>query len=531
MQSFDYIIIGAGSAGCVLANRLSEDRSVRVLLLEAGPSTNRFWVKTPAGMAKLFKHPELNWNFYSEPEAALNGRRIYWPRGKGLGGSSAINGMVYVRGNRRDFDGWHRLGNKGWGWEEVEPVFRRIEGEDAAAGAALKLSTPSVACPATEMFVAAAASLGIPRVERFTGESEESVGVLSSTIFNGRRHSSYDAFVAPVRARNNLAIRTGIHVDRISIENGRATHVVGRAKGGTAQLWHATSEIILCAGAVGSPKMLMLSGIGDGEELGRHGIPVEKHLPGVGKNLQDHFTARMQYLTPPALSYNRRIRGLAKYAEGARYLLTRRGYLTLASSLSAAFVKSSPAMDYADIEISFRPMTFSETRNGGIAVDRYDAISASIYRMRPESRGQVRLRSADAGEAPIIEPNYLGEEGDVEAMVNGMRIARRIFQAAPFAIPAGDEVVPGAEAQSREEIIDHMRRKGTCAYHPAGSCKMGVDAMAVVDARLRVHGVRGMRVIDASIMPTVTSGNTNAAAMMIAEKGAAMVIEDRRRAV
>jgi len=533
VNCYDYIIVGAGSAGCVLARRLSEDPGTRVLLVEAGPPADDFWIRTPAGMGKLFKSERYNWCFQTEPVPSLRNRRIYWPRGKTLGGSSAINGMVYVRGNRRDFDHWRDLGNPGWGWDDVLPYFRRSVCDAADTEPAsgphglLTVSDPSVLHPAALAFLASAQQTGLARLDDFNEGDQEGVGLLRATIRNGVRQSTYDAFLAPVAGRRpNLEIRTGAHVRRVLFSGLAATGIEVLLEGRT-QRFEAAREVILCAGALSSPHLLMLSGIGDGQQLRQYGIATVAHVPGVGKNLQDHFAVRVQAQTTPGGSYNQHLGGWRKYAEGARYLITKGGYLALGSSIAAAFVRSGPDVEYADMELSFRPMTFSYDGSSKAVVDSFPAISASVYRVRPASRGEVALRSSDPMQSPAFVPNYLQDPEDVRAMLAGLRRLREILAMEPLSALIVRELVPGDPVRTDAQWIDYMEREGQCAFHPAGTCKMGKDSMAVVDARLRVRGVERLRVVDASIMPVVTSGNTNAPTIMIGEKGADMILADR----
>ncbi|WP_349607709.1 GMC family oxidoreductase N-terminal domain-containing protein [Cupriavidus sp. DF5525] len=533
MHCYDYIIVGAGSAGCVLARRLSEDPGTRVLLVEAGPPADDFWIRTPAGMGKLFKSERYNWCFQTEPVPSLRNRQIYWPRGKTLGGSSAINGMVYVRGNRRDFDHWRDLGNPGWGWDDVLPYFRRSVCDAADTEPAsgphglLTVSDPSVLHPAALAFLASAQQTGLARLDDFNEGDQEGVGLLRATIRNGVRQSTYDAFLAPVAGRRpNLEIRTGAHVRRVLFSGLAATGIEVLLEG-RIQRFEAAREVILSAGALSSPHLLMLSGIGNGEQLRQHGIATVAHVPGVGKNLQDHFAVRVQAQTTPGGSYNQHLGGWRKYAEGARYLITKGGYLALGSSIAAAFVRSGPDVEYADMELSFRPMTFSYDGSSEAVVDSFPAISASVYRVRPASRGEVVLRSGDPMQSPAFVPNYLQDPEDVRAMLAGLRRLREILAMEPLSALIVRELVPGDPVRTDAQWIDYMEREGQCAFHPAGTCKMGKDSMAVVDARLRVRGVERLRVVDASIMPVVTSGNTNAPTIMIGEKGADMILADR----
>ena len=533
MSEFDYIVVGAGTAGCVLAGRLSEQADCRVLLLEAGPPPDNFWIRTPAGMAPLFNSKRFNWGFYTEPVPTLQGRRVYFPRGKTLGGSSAVNGLVHNRGTRADYDGWAQMGNAGWSWDDVLPLFRRMETNTLGPGpyhgtdGPLHVARPSILHPTVVDFIEAAARAGLPRVERFSGQEAEGVGQTQINVRDGVRHSAYDAYVAPVRKRPNLTVRTGVHVRRVLFEGeGRRATGVELSDGTQLQRIASTREVILCAGALQSPQLLMLSGIGDGAALQRLGISTRMHRPGVGQNLQDHCVIRFQAESTRDSSYNRHLTGWRKYLEGLRYVSTRSGYLTMPSSPAVALVKSDPAMAYGDLQFSFRPMTFSFDAQGHASVDSFHGLGATVYRVRPASRGEVQLKSADPMDAPRFIPNFLQADEDVHAMLSGIRSLRRIFATEPLASRVVKELLPGPDCTSDDQLVDYLRGAAACAFHPAGTCKMGHDEMAVVDARLRVHGVEGLRVVDASIMPTVTSGNTNAPVVMIGEKAADMIRAD-----
>ncbi|WP_277182818.1 GMC family oxidoreductase, partial [Caballeronia sp. BR00000012568055] len=531
METFDYIIVGAGSAGCVLARRLSDTAANRVLLLEAGPRSNKFWVHTPAGMGKLFFHKELNWNYFTEPMPALRSRKMYWPRGKGLGGSSSINGMVYIRGHRDDFNYWKSLGNSGWGYDDVLPYFKRMEhnerGEDQyrGVGGPLCITDPVVKHPSSHDFIAAAVSCGIPYTEDLNGEVHDAVGFIQHNIRAGRRHSAYTAYVEPILMRENLSIRTGCFVERVEFRGHEAVGVV-IIENGHRRTIRAAREVILSAGALNSPQLLMLSGIGPATELRRHQIHIRVDLPGVGQNLQDHFYVHASYATTRRSSYNNHISGIRKLWEGARYLTTHKGYLALGSSQVAAFVKSKPSEPYADLQISFRPMTFSYLESGRIEVDPTPAVAASVYRVRPSATGAVTLKSSDPTHPPALTPNFLNHPDDIGAMIFGIRKIRQIMSAQPIASRIISEKVPGPTMESDDQILDYMEQHGNSAFHPAGTCKMGHDPLAVVDSRLKVRGLARLRVVDASVMPRVTAGNTNAPSMMIGEKGADMILED-----
>lgn len=538
MQTFDYVVVGAGSAGCVVAGRLSEDPQANVLLLEAGPPADTFWVHTPAGMARMFFHPQFNWNYYTEPIPTLADRRMYWPRGRGLGGSSAINGMIFVRGHREDFNHWERLGNAGWGFDGVLPFFRRMEhnerGTDAfrGQGGPLWVSDPCVLHPSNTDFIEAAVQAGVTRSEDLNGEVHDGVGVLQHTIRRGKRQSAYVAYLKTQRHRRNLSVETNCHVRRVLVEHGEAVGVEIE-QGGHTRIVRAAREIVLSAGALNSPQLLMLSGIGPGAHLQAHGIDVRHDLRGVGQNLQDHFYVHGSYHARPDSSYNRELCGLRKYWQGLRYLLTGSGYLALGSSQVAAFVKSSEHQPYADLQISFRPMTFTYQLGGSVVVDPQPTMGVGVYRMRPSSRGMVLLNSKDATSPPVIEPNFLEHDEDVTAMISGIRWIRQIMGQPPISSRTTGEKLPGAHLQTEEQLLEYMRQHGNCAFHGAGTCRMGRDSLAVVDERLRVHGVRRLRVVDASVMPSITSGNTNAPSIMIGEKGADMIASDRvaRRAM
>ena len=532
METYDYIVIGAGSAGCVVARRLSDDPGIRVLLLEAGPSADDFWIHTPAGMGKLFGDERFNWSYFTEPIPTMQDRQIYWPRGKALGGSSAINGMVFIRGHQLDFDHWRDAGNPGWGFDEVLPCFKRMEhnerGADRYRGAEgpLWISDPIIRHPSSFDFIESACRTGIPRTEDLNGELHDGVGFIQHNIRRGKRQSAYVAYVEPVRGRGNLVVETGTHVQRIVFDGRVATGVEVIARGQQRTI-RAVREVIVSAGALNSPHLLMLSGIGDGSALQKHGIRPVLDLPGVGQNLQDHFYVHCDVRSTPESSYNRALGGARKYWEGVRYLTTRKSFLALGSSQVAAFVKSRPEEEYADLQISFRPMTYRFHADGHLDVDPYPAVSASVYGVRPASHGHVALRSADPADRPAFVPNYLSDPDDVRAMISGLRKIRAILATLPFASRVVEELAPGPQVQTDDQLLDFMERSGNCAYHPAGTCKMGRDPMAVVDERLRVRGADRLRVIDASIMPRVTSGNTNAPSIMIGEKGSDMIREDQ----
>ena len=527
----DYIVVGAGSSGCVVASRLSEDPAVKVLLIEAGGSMEAFWVNTPAGMAVLFRSEKFNWRFKTEPVPTLDGRVVQWDRGKGLGGSSSINGMIYMRGQPRDYDQWAELGNPGWGWDDVLPYFKRSENNARGANGfhgsqgPLSVTDPVEVHPAARDFISACAAAGIPPSDDLNAPPYPSVGLRQYTIRNGRRHSVYKAFIEPVREqRRNLTILTDAVVTRVVLDGGDAVGVEV-IQGGHKRIIHAAREVILSAGALASPQLLMLSGIGDGGELQRLGIAVQRDLPGVCRNLQDHWYASFTSRATPGSSVNHRLSGPRKYLEGARYLLTHGGYLALGAAPVTADVNSE-AGGAADTQLSFNAMSFSATPAGEVAADAWPGVSGSVVLLTPESRGHIELAGNDPLQAPRFHPNYLSTERDVRRHLTGMRRLREIMATPPMAGRLVEEVKPGRACETDEQLLTHLKRTGGTGWHPVGTCRMGSDEQAVVDARLRVHGIARLRVIDASIMPTIVTGNTNAACIMIGEKGADMIRED-----
>lgn len=530
MENYDYIVVGAGSSGCVVASRLSEDPHARVLLIEAGGSMEDFWVNTPAGMAKLFGSERFNWRFKTAPVPTLDGRQVQWDRGKGLGGSSAINGMIYMRGQPEDYDRWAQLGNAGWGWDDVLPYFKRSENNMRGANAfhgdqgPLCVTDPVELHPAAHDFITACVNAGIERSSDLNAPPYPAVGVRQYTIRKGQRHSAYKAFLEPVRHRPNLDILTNAHVMRILFDGDEATGVEVQLQSQHRAIT-ATREVILSAGALASPQLLMLSGVGPAAQLQRHGIAVRRDLPGVGRNLQDHWYASLAWRCTPGSSVNHRLSGLRKYLEGARYVLRHSGYLALGAAPVTAYARSEPG-ERVDLQLSLNPMSFSATASGEVAADSYPGLSASVVLLSPRSRGYLELASANPLDAPLLHPNYFSDESDIRRHIAGVRLLRQILQTPPLAQRVVEEIKPSPQCTRDDELFDYIKRFGGTGWHPVGTCKMGNDSAAVVDAQLRVHGLRRLRVIDASIMPVIPTGNTNAPCIMIGEKGANMIRAD-----
>lgn len=528
MEIFDYVVVGAGSAGCALAGRLSEDPTKTVALVEAGPPARSFWIGAPAGIAKLFRHTRLNWNYFTESVPTLNGRKVHWPRGKVLGGCSAINGMVYMRGHPLDFDDWEALGNEGWGWNDVLPYFMRSESNERGASqyhndkGPWKVSDPVLRHPTSEAFIAAAQRHGIERIADLNGPPFEGVAFQQFSIGDGRRHTAYDAFIRPVLHRRNLRVLTDTLTLKVLFEGRQACGIEVQERGQRRTI-RAAREVILSAGAINSPQILMLSGIGPGEMLNRHAIPVLLDAPGVGRNLHDHWGGTLTLQGRQESSYNSQLVGWRKFWHGANYLLRRRGYLALGSSPLSIYTRSSPELRQPDLQLVTRPMTFHFEPDGAIKIDSFPGISAVALLMDPRSKGHLELRSNNPGDAPLIHPNYLADPEDARRLLVGMKLMRKILATEPMASRIMAERSPGPQVTTDEELLDHVKNNGTTAWHPVGTCKMGIDAMAVVDPSLRVRGVERLRVVDASIMPEITSGNTSAPAVMIGEKAADLI--------
>jgi len=529
--SYDYIIVGAGTAGCVLANRLSADPSVSVLLLEAGGKDDYIWTKIPVGYLYCIGNPKVDWGFKTEPEPGLNGRAIDYPRGKVLGGCSSINGMIYMRGQARDYDHWAQLGNPGWGWDDVLPYFLKSEDNLAlepsdlhARGGEWRIEKPRISWEILDAFMDAAAEAGLPKVDDFNTGNNEGVGYFHVNQKRGWRWNTSRGFLKPVRNRPNLRVITGAHTKRVNIEDGRATGIVFDL-GGTEQVAAATGEVILAAGAVASPTILQLSGIGPGEALREHGIAVQHELPGVGGNLQDHLQIRCAYKVEGVETLNERANSLiGKMGIGLEYLLFQRGPMTMAPSQLGAFAKSDPSYDTPNIQYHVQPLTLDKF---GEPLHTFPAFTASVCNLRPESRGTIRLKSSDPYDSPAIRPNYLSAERDKQVAAQSVRYTRNIVNQPALAKYNPQEFKPGLELETQEDLVKAAGDISSTIFHPIGTCKMGDDPMAVVDGRLRVHGLRGLRVVDASVMPSITSGNTNSPTLMIAEKASEMIMADR----
>lgn len=523
---FDYVIVGGGSAGCVLANRLSADPACSVALLEAGPRDRNPLIHMPAGYLGIMQFGILNWNYYTEPQAELDGRRLYWPRGRVLGGSSAINATVYIRGVPADYDGWAQLGNKGWSWPDVFPYFLRAEGHCGGAdayhadGGPLKVARVPCENPLAEAWIAAGEQAGFPRSHDFNGATQEGFGALDCTVAEGRRASSAACYLTPVLHRPNLTVLTGAHSTRILIEKGRAAGVE-YALGRRRHAVHADREVILSAGAVNSPQLLLLSGIGPADELRALGIGCVIDLPGVGKNLQDHLHGAVKHLCPLPVSLYTHLQpgGFARAL--ATYLHSKTGPMAKVGLEALAFVKATAGVEDPDLQYHF---VMGLYRDHGRKLIKRHGFMSYYNASRPESRGEIALRSADPLTAPAIQPNYFRTENDRRLLREGLRISREVFRQRAFDAYRGEELAPGPSVRTDTDIDAYHRQTAETIYHPVGTCRMGPDDMAVVDSRLRVHGIDGLRVADASIMPRLVSGNTNAPTIMIAEKAVDLML-------
>jgi choline dehydrogenase len=538
VETFDYVIVGAGSAGCVLASRLTEDAGVTVCLLEAGPSDWHPYIHIPAGFIKTFYNPRLNWCYSQEPGPWTNGRRIYAPRGKTLGGSSSINGHIYNRGQRLDFDTWAQLGNRGWSYADVLPYFKRIERRLGEADPLYRGCEGPITVtdidwrhPLCEAFIAGAVSLGIPRNPDYNGSTQEGVAYAQRTIHRGLRVSASTAFLRPAMRRPNLAVRTNAHATSIALEGKRAVGVrySRGGRGGVPLMVRARREVIVSGGAYNSPQLLQLSGIGAPALLTAHGIAVTHALPGVGEGLQDHYAPRTVARVKNVDTINERVRGLRLLGEIARWAVTRKGVLALSPTLVYCFWHSGETAESSDLQLTVTPASYKEGEQGRLEDE--PGMTVAAWQQRPESRGHVRIRSADPFAPPLIQTNYLAQEIDRRVLVAGMRLARRLLQSEPLAPFYAYEDFPGPGVQSDDELIAAATQRAQTTFHPGCSCRMGpaADPFAVVDEELRVHGLEGLRVVDASVMPRMISANLNAATLMIADR-ASDLIRNRRPA-
>jgi choline dehydrogenase len=527
----DYVIVGAGSAGCVMATRLSEDPATRVVLLEAGGEDRNRWIHIPLGYGKTFADASVNWCYEAEPDPGANGRRIFWPRGKVLGGSSSINGMVYIRGQHEDFDLWRQFGNTGWSSSDVLPYFKRAEhqtrGSDEfhSTGGPLCVSDTTEHHPICEAFIKGAMELGYPRNDDFNGARQDGVGYHQTTTRNGKRCSTAVGYLHPVRQRHNLRVVTGALAEKILFDGKRAVGVAFREHGQPRTV-RAAREVILCGGAVNSPQLLLLSGIGPQDQLVQFGVPLVHPLPGVGQSLQDHYSAPVKLKCRLPITVNDVMQSnVKKLKVGLQYYLFGTGPLTMAAGPAALFVRTRAELASPDVKISVAPFSSDKLQDG---LHPWSGFGLTVYQLRPESRGEIRLKSANPADPPAMLPNYLATETDRRAIVDGLKIGRRVLATPYMQHFITEEYQPGSSVRTDEQLLEHARNTGGTVFHPTSTCKMGVDPMAVVDPELRVYGIEGLRVVDASIMPTVISGNTNAATIMIGEKAADLVRQGRR---
>lgn len=533
MRNYDFVIVGAGSAGCVLANRLSASGKYTVCLLEAGPRDSYPWIHIPIGYGKTMFHKTYNWGFHTDPDENLNGRRIYQPRGRTLGGSSSINGLIYIRGQARDYDEWAELGNTEWSWEKCLPYFKKLEHNDLGpsetrgSGGPMWASTIPGPNPLVDAFIDASVNSGVPLVNDFNDGKQEGVGYYQLTTKKGFRCSTAVGYLKPALDRHNLAVETDAQVSRVLFKGKKAIGVIYRKKGQDYEL-AANREVILCAGAIQSPQLLQLSGVGADDLLNKHGIPVVHSLPGVGENLQDHLQVRLMYEVSEPITTNDQLRSFpGQIGMGLKWLINRSGPLALGINMAGMFCRALPEENPTP-DTQFHFATLSADHAAG-KVHPFSGCTYSVCQLRPESRGYVRIQSDDPFAAPSIQANYLSTEKDKRTTIAAVKFARRVAQAWPMSGYMKSEYKPGAHVQSDEEILEFCRNNASTIFHPSGTAKMGTpdDSMAVVDYRLRVYGMEGLRVVDCSIMPTLISGNTNIPTVMIAEKASDYILEDQ----
>lgn len=533
-EQHDFIIVGAGSAGSLLAGRLGAGGKHSVLVLEAGGSDRRLWVHVPIGFAKMILDKSLNWAYQTEPQAELNNRSVYWPRGKILGGSGAINGLVHIRGQREDFDGWRDAGCVGWGWEDVLPYFKRMEDHYLGstplhgAGGPVAVFKPLDRAPLGEAMIASAGRCGIPRNNDFNGDTQAGAGYYDLTVRRGRRSNSAIGALKPALRAGNVRVELGAMVERIVFDGSRASGVAYRNSKGELVVAQAAREVILCAGAINTPQLMMLSGVGPASHLREKGVQVVADRAQVGQNLQDHLTARFVFKTKRPVTLNDEMGSLwGRLRIGMNYVFRRRGPLTYAAAQAGMFFKSDDGVPRVDVQAFFAPYSAD---GAGKGLHPFSAFSLTLTQSWPTSRGYIRLKDANPATPPAIQPRYLSTEEDRQFFVNAMRRLRQIFKADPISSEISEEYLPGPYVRSDEELLGYVRATGSTCFHPCGSCRMGGDADSVVDPQLRVRGVSSLRIADASVMPSLTSGNINAPTLLIAEKAADLILADAKAA-